>query len=326
MQVHYNIDKLPVFRKAVVTIGTFDGVHAGHRKVLQQLMEEADKIDGESLIITFHPHPRKVIRTGQSPLLLINTIEEKIELLEATGIHHLVIVPFTEMFSKFTATQYVEDFLIGRFHPHTIIIGYDHHFGRGREGNYKLLEEYSARNYFTLREIPELLIHQNSVSSTAIRNTIQKGQIDKANELLSYEFFFEGNIIEGNKIGRTIGFPTANISVTDEEKVLPGIGVYAVRVEIKGRVGEKATEDPPRQAVAESNFLNGMMNIGRRPTVDGTTIVIEVHLFNFSQDIYNQQLRVYVVSFLRKEQKFDGLDQLKEQLALDKKSAIQILI
>ncbi|MBC7850948.1 MAG: adenylyltransferase/cytidyltransferase family protein, partial [Chitinophagaceae bacterium] len=213
MQVHRNIEILPEFRKAVVTIGTFDGVHAGHRKIIEQLIRDAISVGGESVIITFHPHPRKVVRDGQSPVALINTIEEKIELLETTGIDHLVIVPFTEAFSQLTARQYVEQFLIGRFHPHIVIIGYDHHFGQGREGNFRLLEEYRDNGAFILREIPEHLLRENIVSSTAIRTALQEGKTEEANELLGYTFFFDGRVVEGRKLGRTLGYPTANLTI-----------------------------------------------------------------------------------------------------------------
>lgn len=322
MQVHYNIDQLPVFRNAVVTIGTFDGVHSGHRQVLHQLKEEAKKINGETVIITFHPHPRKVVRSGQSPVFLINTIDEKIQLLENTGIHHLVIVPFTEAFSQLSARQYVESFLIRQFRPHTIIIGYDHHFGEGRLGNYRLLEEYSATGAFLLKEIPEHIIHQNIVSSTAIRNAVQKGEITIANELLSYEFFFEGIVVEGNKLGRTLGYPTANIEVENEEKLIPGNGVYAVTTQICNRKWQQEKMPDNRFIpVTAYPIYKAMMNIGVRPTINGTKKVIEVHLFDFNEDIYNKSLRITVHKFLRSEQKFDGLEKLKEQLSADKKMA-----
>lgn len=305
MQVHTQIANLPVFRKAVVTIGTFDGVHLGHKMILEQVIEEADRIGGETVIITFHPHPRKVIGTGKKPIYLINSIKEKIGLLEEAGIDHLVIVPFTETFAQLTATEYVEDFLLKHFHPHTIIIGYDHHFGAGREGDFHLLGEYQKAGHFQLKEIPEQLIRNSSVSSTRIRESLMEGRIEEANELLGYSFFFEGTVVEGNKLGRTIGFPTANLEIADPEKIIPANGVYAV------------------EAYLASSFevLKGMMNIGIRPTVGGTKRVIEVNLFSFNQDIYGQVLKVIVNNFLRKEIKFDGLEALKKQLALDKKNA-----
>ncbi len=325
MQVHYNIDQLPAFRNAVVTIGTFDGVHSGHRQVLHQLKEEAIKINGETVIITFHPHPRKIVKSGQSPVLLINTIEEKIRLLESTGIEHLVIVPFTEDFSQLSARQYIESFLLNKFHPHTIIIGYDHHFGLGRTGNYRLLEEYSKKGLFILKEIPEYLIQQNIVSSTAIRKAIQEGKITVANELLNYPFFFDGKIVEGNKVGRTLGYPTANLHIENEEKLLPGNGVYTVLLKIREQ--NIAINESPTGSIfhPHTESLKGMMNIGMRPTIDGSKKTIEVHIFNFTGDIYGKTLEVTVKTFLRMEQKFNGLESLKIQLDEDKKNSLHIL-
>jgi len=319
MQVHRNIELLPPFRNAVVTIGTFDGVHSGHRQIINQLKEEALKNKGETVIITFHPHPRKVVAAGKSPVMLINTIDEKIALMKQAGINHLVIVPFTESFSQLSAREYVEDFLISKFHPHTVIIGYDHHFGKGRSGNYKLLEEYNAQGAFQLKEIPEHLLHQNIVSSTAIRQSILAGDIEEANELLGYDFFFEGEVVEGNKLGRTLGYPTANVELYDEEKIVPANGVYAVRATLSNN--EKAIILPGN----ESDLLKGMMNIGIRPTIGGNKRVIEINLFDFNKDIYGSTLCVFVKKFLRPEIRFNGLDALKNQLALDKIESISAL-
>ncbi len=326
MQVHQNIDHLTSFRNAVVTIGTFDGVHSGHRQILDQLKLEAAKINGETVIITFHPHPRKIVQAGQSPVFLINTIEEKIRLLELVGIDHLVIVPFTEPFSQLSATEYVEDFLINKFHPHTVIIGYDHHFGKGRGGNYRLLEEYSAAGAFMLKEIPEHLIHHNIVSSTAIRQAVREGNIEEANELLGYSFFFEGIVMEGNKLGKTIGFPTANLRIENGDKLIPGNGVYAVEVKVvkNNTVINQALNLQSTPAIMYSNLL-GMMNIGNRPTMGGTHREIEVHIFDFNEDIYGQVVQVFLKKFLREEIRFKGLAELKLQLLSDKQEALQEL-
>jgi len=325
MQVHRNIDELPVFRKAVVTIGTFDGVHTGHRQILNQLKEEALHNNGETVIITFHPHPRQVVRSGQSPVLLINTIEEKISLLEAVGVDHLVVVPFTEAFSQLSAKEYVEEFLVDKFHPHTVIIGYDHHFGKGRGGNYRLLEEYSAAGAFELKEIPEHLLHKNIVSSTSIREAVLKGNIEAANELLGYNFFFEGTVIEGNKLGRTLGYPTANLRIENEEKLVPGNGVYAVVVQVNSQLSIINDKEAANSLFTIDHSLQGMMNIGVRPTIGGINRVIEVNIFDFNTDIYGQTLRVFVKKFLRAEKKFNGLDALKQQLAEDKNESIKVL-
>lgn len=311
MQVHTNIASLPVFRNAVVTIGTFDGVHIGHQKIITQLRQEAERMNGETVVITFHPHPKKVIADNAHPVYLLNTPEEKIELLEKQHIDHLVIIPFTEDFASQTATEYIEKFLWQRFKPHTLIIGYDHKFGKNRSGDYHLLERYAPQLGFNLIEIPGHLLNEITVSSTRIRQALLSGNVKEATELLGYTYSFEGKVVEGNKLGRTIGYPTANLKVLNEEKLIPGNGVYAVSVII-----EHST----------IHAYKGMMNIGVRPTVDGTTRVIEVNIFDFNEDIYGQTLKVHVHSFLRHEQKFNSLDVLKAQLATDKVNAEEQLI
>jgi riboflavin kinase / FMN adenylyltransferase len=309
MKVYYSTDSMPVFRRAVITIGTFYGVHRGHQQILEQLKQEAGRIDGETVIITFHPHPRKVIANDKPAIHLINTIEEKMELLEKNGIDHLVVVPFTKEFSLLTPEEYIEQFLVQKFQPHTIIIGYDHRFGQGRKGDYKLLEQYCTRMNFQLKEIPAHIINENTVSSTLIREAILGCETATANKLLGYDFFFEGTVVGGNKLGRTLGYPTANLQIENEEKLIPGNGIYAV---------EAILRDKPQ-------VLKGMMSIGIRPTIGGTNRVIEVNLFDFDKDIYGQTLRVYVKHYMRPEVKFNGLDELKEQLAKDKIHAMELL-
>ncbi|MBC7830004.1 MAG: bifunctional riboflavin kinase/FAD synthetase [Chitinophagaceae bacterium] len=313
MQVHQDIVHLPSFKNAVLTIGTFDGVHLGHRQILLQLKAEAERIKGETVIITFHPHPRKVISSAQPPISLINTIEEKIELLEALKIDHLVVVPFDQRFSQMSAQEYIEEFLLEKFQPHTIIIGYDHHFGKGRSGNYLLLEEYSKKSGFRLIEISSHTIAENAVSSTRIRQSLTEGDIDAANNLLGYDYFFEGKVIEGNRLGRTLGYPTANLEISDKEKLIPAYGIYVVEAELERRVLSKK---------AEIRRLKGMMSIGIRPTLSDGKFMIEINLFDFNEDIYGRTLRVYVKKYLRPEMKFDGLEALKEQLAKDKKDTL----
>ena len=311
MQVHKNLDQLPEFRNAVVTIGTFDGVHMGHRLIIAQLLEEARRIGGESVIITFHPHPRKVVGNQQSEIRLLNTLAEKIQLLEKLGINHLVVVPFTEEFGNQHAIDYVEKFLVARFHPAVIIIGYDHHFGKNREGNYQLLEALRDRFSYQLVEIPERVLHDITVSSTRVRTALFNSDVETANEFLGYDYFFEGTVVMGNRLGRTLGFPTANLRIDDSEKLIPGNGVYAVRAFL------------PQHP--DAKWLLGMMNIGVRPTVDGTRQTVEVNLFDFDEEIYGQTLRVEVVRHLRGEKKFDGLESLKQQLARDRENALQVL-
>lgn len=309
MTVHYHLDQLPYFKNAIVTIGTFDGVHTGHCKILQQLKDEAQKVGGETVIITFNPHPRRIVRGVAAAVQLLNTLDEKIKLLDEQGINHLVVVPFTEAFASQPAKEYVENFLVRLFHPHTIIIGYDHHFGYQRLGNFQLLEMMKTRFNYRVKEIPEHVLQQSTISSTKIRGALLDGNIKTANEFLGYPYFFEGMVIEGNKLGRTIGYPTANLRMTDAEKLVPGNGVYAVDAYVNNKEG------------LEGLRLKGMMNIGIRPTVNGTQRTIEVNLFDFDADIYGNTLQVFVKSKLRDEKKFGGLDELKGQLAKDKLEA-----
>lgn len=307
MQIHRDIQQLPVFRNAVITIGTFDGVHLGHRQIIETLKKEASIAGGETVIITFHPHPRKIVSSVITGIRLINTLDERIELLEKTGIDHLVVVPFTDFFANQTGEEYIRDFLAEKFSPHTIIIGYDHRFGKERSGNFKLLEEKSAVYHYRLMEIPEHLLDAVKVSSTHIRNAILHSGIEEANKLLGYDFFFSGEVVHGDKIGRTIGYPTANLKSTDEEKIVLGDGIYAV------------------YAIFENRRYKGMMSIGFRPTVQGKKRVVEVNIFNFNEDIYGRVLRVAVIKYLRSEVKFDGLEELKLQLHKDKENSLKVL-
>ena len=311
MNLHKDIEHLPQFRKAVITIGTFDGVHLGHQQIIAQMKSEAARIGGETVIITFHPHPRRVVHADQD-VKLITTIEERIELLSAAGIDHLVIVPFTHMFSELEPREYVETFLKKRCNPAVVIIGYDHKFGKGRKGDYKLLEEYSAKGYFELKEIPQHVINHITVSSTQIRGYILKGEIGKANELLGYDFSFEGMVVKGDQLGRKLGFPTANIQLLSSEKIVPGNGIYAVLTEIA-----KNKNNP---------LFGGMMSIGVRPTVaEGKARTIEVNIFNFNEDIYGENIRVFVKAFIRPELKFSGLDELTAAIQKDKESSLALL-
>jgi riboflavin kinase / FMN adenylyltransferase len=308
MLVYRNTDLLPLFRNAVLTIGTFDGVHTGHQQVIAQMRKRAVKVDGETVIITFDPHPRTVVKAADD-IRLINTLDEKIELFSARGIDHLVIIPFTEKFAQLTAEDYISQFLIRYFQPHTLIIGYDHHFGKGRSGNYELLKKQADIYHYYLQEIPPHLLDSISVSSTRIREAIAEGDMETANHLLGYTYFFSGEVVEGNKMGRTIGYPTANLAIAEKSKLIPGDGVYAVDAEVADEPGKR---------------YRAMMNIGFRPTVDGTRRMVEINIFNFERMIYGKSLKVFVKKFLRSEQKFSGLEALKEQLALDKKASIEV--
>lgn len=306
MQVHRSIESLPSFEKAVITIGTFDGVHLGHKRIIDALVNEAKAINGESVLITFDPHPRKIVKPEEN-LQLINTLNEKIWLLEQTEVDHLVIVPFTSAFAALSADDYIRDFLIKTFHPHTIIIGYDHHFGKGRTGNFNLLASQADRFGYRLLEIPKYLIQEIGVSSTKIRNAILESQIASANRLLGYAFFFEGFVVKGDQLGRELGYPTANLIYTDPEKIHLGHGVYAVNVCVDGK------------------WLNGMLSIGNRPTLANSDERIEVNIFDWSGDLYGRKIIVRVQHFLRPQEKYASLQALVQQLAKDKDNSLQLL-
>jgi riboflavin kinase / FMN adenylyltransferase len=306
MQVHRSVENLPEFTRSVITIGTFDGVHEGHQKILRALAEQARLVDGESVIITFHPHPRKIVQPEQ-PLQLINSLEEKISLLSGHGIDHLVVVPFTSDFADQSAGSYIESFLVEKFHPHTIIIGYDHHFGKGRSGNFALLAENAEKFNYNLVEIPQHVLNEISVSSTKIRRALLEGNIEVANKLLGYSFFFEGTVIHGDKLGRTIGYPTANLHIPDKDKIRLGHGVYAVYADIDGE-RKKA-----------------MLSIGNRPTLDNSDVRTEVHLFDFDKEIYGSILKVTVEAFLRPQEKYNDLKELIAQLDKDAVNSLKIL-
>ena len=305
MQVHYNIKELPEFERAVITIGAFDGVHLGHRQIIQQLIESARSIDGTDVLITFFPHPKKVVGSPDYQIRLLNTLEEKIGLLAATGLSHLVVVPFSEAFASMSAETYIADFLVKQFHPHTIITGYDHRFGSNRTGDIDLLRRQSTTFNYRVTEIPEYLIKNNSISSTKIREAITDGLIDKAAELLGYAYFFSGTVVKGQQIGRTIGFPTANIQVDNEEKLIPGLGVYAVEVHIN----------------SSELLCYGMMNIGKRPTFDGNSITVEVNIFDFNRDLYGARIKIIPLRKIRSEMKFESAEALSRQLMADEAEA-----
>ncbi|MDQ6757258.1 MAG: bifunctional riboflavin kinase/FAD synthetase, partial [Bacteroidota bacterium] len=307
MLVHRDINNLPHFKNAVITIGTFDGVHTGHLQIIAQLQQEAKKINGETVIVTFDPHPRMVIHSDKSEIKLLNTLDEKIELLSKQNIDHLVVVPFTHKFSEQSADEYISNFLVKTFHPHTIIIGYDHHFGKDREGNYKLLEYYAKQFTYHVKEIPEHVLNAVTISSTKIREAVLDCDIDTANKYLGYTYFFEGLVIDGNKLGRTLGYPTANLNLIDKNKLVPGNGIYAVQL-ITGN---------------EQFAMKGMMSIGVRPTLGNSERTIEVNIFDFDKDIYGEKIRVYVKYFLREEKKFDGLEELKKAINEDKIAALK---
>lgn len=290
----------------MVTLGTFDGVHLGHKRVLENLAASATDAGCESLLLTFYPHPRMVLKSGK-PIKLLNTIEEKTRLLSALGIENLIIHPFDEEFSNMSAEDFVKKVLVGAFNTRKIIVGHDHRFGKGRTAGFEDLQRFGQQYGFEVEQIPARQIDDISVSSTKIREALNQGDVALAKTFLGYEYNVSGRVVLGRQLGRTIGFPTANIAVSDDEKMLPEIGVYAVKVRL------------------ENEEFNGMMNIGFKPTVGSEYLSLEVHLFDFDRDIYDKTVEVAFIERLRAEQKFGSLDELKAQIAKDEKLARQIL-
>lgn len=305
MQVHRTLESLPSFLRAVVTIGTFDGVHRGHRQIIRQLNDEARACEGESVIITFDPHPRRVLHPGTGALHLLTTLEEKISLIAGLGVDHLVVVPFTRAFSEITASGYVTDFLVERFHPHVIILGYDHHFGHNREGNIHLLRAMAPGYGFRVVEIPEQVSRNLTISSTKIREYLNAGDVKLAAELLGYPYFVSGRVIHGAARGRSLGFPTANLSFDHTEKLIPAEGVYAAIAEISGANG------------AQAERVAAAVNIGRLPTFDGRELRIEAYLLDFDRDIYDRELRIHFTDYLRGDIKFDSVEALIRRMEGD---------
>jgi riboflavin kinase/FMN adenylyltransferase len=307
MEVHYGFESYKNIKNAIVTVGTFDGVHFGHQKIIQRLQKIAKKNNGESVLLTFDPHPRKILLNDQG-LKLIHTINEKINILENLGLDHLVIYPFTLEFSKFSAKRYIDELLIQKLGTHTLVIGYDHHFGNDREGNIDLLKKYEKSNPFYLEEIKAHEIEEIKISSTKVRSAIEKGNIHLVNDYCGHFYEFSGEVVHGNGIGKTIGTPTANIKLNSNEKIIPLDGVYAVICQIK-----------------DANY-KGIMNIGFKPTVDeGQKRTVEIHLFDYEKDIYGQDLRTKVIERIRDEVKFNSLKELKSQILKDNEKAKIIL-
>lgn len=294
--------------RPVVTIGSFDGVHQGHQYILRQVNALADDCGGDSVVVTFHPHPRHVLSPDKDQFKLITTTDEKIELLEEYGIDHVAVIPFDEPFYNQSPKAYIEDFLLEKFHPEWIVIGYDHRFGKNRAGNIKDLRGYEQAGHFQIKEIGKQMVNDIAVSSTKVRRALQNGEVTKARQLLGHYFTLTGNVAHGQRIGHTIGFPTANIEVADPHKLIPPFGVYAVWVTIR-----------------EKQY-HGMLYIGDRPTLVGLDHrTIEVHIFDFNDDIYGERIQVAFVKRLRGDRQFENLEQLKHQLMLDETDARTVL-
>lgn len=306
MQVYRSLGSLPSFQKAAVTIGTFDGVHRGHRQIIRQLTDEAAACGGVSVIVTFDPHPREVLQPGAGGLQLLTTLEEKLILLSEMKVDYVVVVPFTRAFSEMTASAYVTDFLVKYFHPHTIILGYDHHFGHNREGNIQLLRQMSEAAGFRVVEIPEQVVKNLTVSSTKIRNYLKAGDVALARELLGYPYGVSGTVIHGEGRGRALGFPTANLAVASEAKLIPAEGVYAALAELHGT---------PRPGV--TSLWLAAVNIGRLPTFGGRERRIEAYVLDFQGDLYGCEVFLKFEHYLRGDRKFENVEQLVEAIRED---------
>lgn len=308
MKVFRNIQDFNPQKKVVLTPGTFDGVHVGHQKILSRLKDIAAKEYYETVVLTFSPHPRKIIFPNDDSLKLLNTMDEKIAQLEKNGIDNLIIYPFSKKFSRIPALEYVRDFLVNQLKVSKLVIGYDHQFGKNREGNFEYLKELSELYDFTVEEIPAQDLNDVKISSTKIRKAILEGDFDTANTFLGYNFSLTGTVTQGKKIGSSIGFPTANITVLDEDKIIPNEGAYAVYVYLNG------------------NKHKGMLNIGNNPTISNENqTTIEVNIFDFDTDIYNQKITIEFATKLREVTKFNSIEELKTQLNKDKVLSLNVL-
>ena len=302
MRIFNDLDTIGEIQNPVVTIGTFDGVHLGHQKILQTLKNEAESVQGESVLLTFYPHPRIVLFPESHGLKLLQTQAEKIDKLEKNGLQNLVVYPFSFEFSRLTALEFVRDILVNKLHVRKIVIGYDHQFGKNREGSIAYLKDIAETYEFEVIEIPAQDIDEVNVSSTKIREALLKGDVQRANMFLGEPYQLSGTVIRGKALGQTIGFPTANIDVNSDLKLIPGIGVYAVEV------------------LVDDQVYRGMLNIGLRPTVVSSDVVnLEVHILDFHQDIYDKNITVRFMDRVRDEQKFESVEALKEQLKNDEK-------
>jgi riboflavin kinase/FMN adenylyltransferase len=308
LKVFRNIQDFKPQKKVILTPGTFDGVHIGHQKILSRLKDIASENNFETVVLTFSPHPRKILFPDDNSLRLLNTMDEKIIRLEQNGIDNLIIYPFSKAFSRITALEYVRDFLVNELKIDTLVIGYDHQFGKNREGDFEYLKELSELYDFNVEEIPAQDLNDIKISSTKIRKAILDGDFKKANTFLGYNFSLTGTVTEGKKIGSSIGFPTANIKVNDSDKIIPNEGAYAV------------------YAYADGEKHKGMLNIGTNPTVsEQKNTTIEVNIFDFDKDIYNKEITVEFIAKIREVVKFENIESLKNQLANDKATSLKLL-
>lgn len=306
MKIFNNLSNYNSNAKTFITIGTFDGVHVGHQKVIKKLINGAFKKNAESLLLTFFPHPRMVLQKDID-IKLINTIDERIELLKKSGLDTLVIYEFNKEFANISALDFVKKILVNTLNVSKLFIGYDHHFGKNREGNFEQLKKYGFAYNFNLAEISQKDIDSITVSSTKIRNAITNGEIEIANSYLGYNFMLTGKIVEGKNLGEKIGFPTANLFIKETYKLIPKTGAYIVKSNMNNTI------------------VYGMMNIGYRPTVSGKNQTIEIHFFEFSENLYGKAIQIEVLKFLREEQKFNSIEELKSQLKNDKTQSLELI-
>lgn len=308
MKIYHNILEFKPVRNAVVTIGTFDGVHRGHQFILNDMVRKAREMDGETVVVTFYPHPRQVLCIGDNRLRFISTQEEKIKQMDALGIDNLIIINFTKEFSKLSSESFIKNYIVEKIKPAVLIIGYDHHFGNNRLGDFEMLKELGEKNNFNVERVPVQDVDNVVVSSTKIRNALQMGDIRNANNLLGYQFSYTGIVVHGMGLGRQMGYPTANLEVALEYRLIEKPGVYATFVDFDGKT------------------MPAMTYIGRRPTVnDNRPATIESHLIGFDGDLYGKQLTLRFVDRVRDERKFNGLDELKRQINIDEQTIINIL-
>jgi riboflavin kinase/FMN adenylyltransferase len=306
VKVYTRTEDIQKITRPVLTTGTFDGVHLGHRKIIARLAELAKSSEGESVVLTFHPHPRMILYPEDNTLKLLSTLDEKISLLEEAGVQHLIIYPFTKEFSRLSSLDFVRDVLVNQIGTQKLVIGYNHHFGRNREGSFEHLKECGPVYGFTVEEIPAQDVDQVEVSSTKIRQSLLEGDVSTAKAYLGRAYSFSGLVVKGKQLGRTLGYPTANLLIADTHKLVPGDGIYAVLAELDG-VSWK-----------------GMMSIGLNPTVQGKERTVEVNILNFEGDLYGRTLTITCIQRIRDEQKFAGLEELKIQLGLDRESTLTI--
>ena len=308
MKIYNNFSDFVKVPNAIVTIGTFDGVHLGHQAILKDMVKTAKEIGGETVVITFYPHPRQVLNINAANLRFITTQEEKLQLLEKSGVDNVVVVNFTKEFSRVSSEDFIRDYIIEHINPVKLVIGYDHHFGNNRMGDFSLLSKMQNKYNFKVQRIEAHDVENIAVSSTKIRHSLQQGDVSRANALLGYQFSYIGKVVSGNKIGREIGYRTANIEVEREFRLIETSGVYATYVDYEGKE------------------YKSMTYIGKKPTINNDEIEnIEVHLFDFDGDLYDKEIKVRFVKRVRGEQKFESLDALKKQIQIDEKNIREIL-